>query len=156
MNKPITKFYFNKSTGDIFFETSAESVTTIEQDIATFTALSERNRETFDVIELPFGAYQQDFAESVGYRVDVDALAELPEDRRGEAIVFSVADPENPEVPIELPKPLSVQIEELKDFNVSNMLAMTEMYEEKLVLEERNKQTMLALTELYEIVLGGN
>jgi hypothetical protein len=50
-------------SGDIFG-------TTIEQDIASFTALSERNRETFDVIELAFGAHVEQFATASGYRVN--------------------------------------------------------------------------------------
>ena len=82
------KIFYELATGNIIVDTGerqgAVIATTIEQDIATFTALSERNRETFDVIELPFGYRAQDFAECVGYRVDVEALATVTD--KGEAL----------------------------------------------------------------------
>ena len=88
---------------------------TVDQIINSWKVLSDRNRETFDVIELPFGAYAQDFAESNGYRVNVELLATLPEDRRGEALEFSYPDPNQPEAPSVFVKALSEQFAELKD-----------------------------------------
>lgn len=43
---------------------------TIEQDIASYVALSERVRDSFDVLELPFGAYANEFSTATGYRVN--------------------------------------------------------------------------------------
>lgn len=50
---------------------------------------------------------------------------------------------------------LNKSIALLEDLNVSNMIAMTEMYEENLDLKNKNTQTMIALTEMYELLLGG-
>ena len=79
--------------------------TSISDDIDSITLLSERNKETFDVIELGYGQYAQDFAESNGYRVN-------PETK---TLEFSYPDPNESE-PIEpvYIAPLSEQVEELK------------------------------------------
>jgi hypothetical protein len=98
--------YFDKSNGNIILSLG-EGIgllpTTIEQDIATFTALSERNRDTFDVLELPFGANRQDFAECM--LVGVDLVTKEP--------IFAVPDPSGE--PAVLDKPLSVQINEINN-----------------------------------------
>lgn len=78
--------------------------TTIEQDIEIYKVLSERNPETFDVIELEYGQYAQDFTESNGYRVNPETLE----------LEFSYPDPNEPEAPQEFRKPLSEEVEELK------------------------------------------
>lgn len=36
-----------------------------------------------------------------------------------------------------------------------NMMAMVEMYEKNVSLEQENAATMLAVTELYELMTGG-
>lgn len=106
------RIYYDKSTGNIIFEISEQSYTfdttqpTIEQDISTYTALSERNRDTFDVLQLEYGQYAQDFAECNGYRVN-------PETKQLE---FSYPDdssaPETQEPVYQ--KPLSEQVSELE------------------------------------------
>ena len=79
MNKIGRKLFYELATGNIITDTGERQgsvvATTIDQDIAVFTALSERNRDTFDYIELSFGAYAQDFAECNGYRVNLDTKA---------------------------------------------------------------------------------
>ena len=109
MNTKIgRRIYFDKATGNIILDKGemqgAVVATTIDQDIATFTELSKRNRSTFDVIELPFGAYAQDFAERNGYRVNVET----------KAIEFSYPDPSQPDAPQVFGEPLTEQIAELK------------------------------------------
>lgn len=102
------RIFFDKSNGDNIIDTGERrgfvSPTSIEQDISTFTALSERNRETFDYIELEYGQYAQDFAECNGYRINVD----------DKTIEFSY--PDDNEEPIEpvYQAPLSEQVEGLK------------------------------------------
>lgn len=102
------KIYYEIATGNIILDTGerqgAVTPTTIEQDIQTYTALSERNREAFDVVELEYGQYAQDFAESNGYRV-------IPETK---TLEFSYPDPNEPEAPIVYQKPLIEEIKELK------------------------------------------
>lgn len=109
MNKVGRKIYYDKETGNVILDTGEMMgvvvETTIEQDIETFTALSERNRDTFDVLQLEYGQYAQDFAECNGYRVN-------PETKELE---FSYPDPNDPEPqePI-YQKPLSEELEETK------------------------------------------
>lgn len=75
MNKIGRRIYFDLATGNVIHDTGERQgsvvATTVEQDIVTFTALSERNRDTFDVIELAFGEYAEEFATASGYRVNV-------------------------------------------------------------------------------------
>jgi hypothetical protein len=126
MLKVGKRLYYDKTTGEIIFEVSErtyfEDVTipTIEQDILTFKILSERNRNTFDVLELPYGAYAQDFAECNGYRVNPQTLE----------LEFSYPDPNatEPQDPVYV-KPLTEQIEELRQENITTLLALTEVYE---------------------------
>lgn len=67
------KIYYELATGNIILETGERQgdvvETTFDQDIATFTALSERNRSSFDVLELSFGAYADNFVK-YPYHVD--------------------------------------------------------------------------------------
>jgi hypothetical protein len=69
----IRRIFYDKTLGDKIHEigrNGAMTIPTIEQDIATFTALSERNRTTFDVLELPFGAHANEFSTATSYRVN--------------------------------------------------------------------------------------
>lgn len=115
------KIYYDLSTGNVIIDTGERQgsviPTTIDQDIETYKALSERNRDTFDVLELPYGAYSQDFAECNGYRVN-------PETKELE---FSYPDPNNPEEPQEpqFIKPLSTQIAENTVYSLDLDLRLT-------------------------------
>lgn len=103
------KIYYDKATGDILVDIGERQGSVIstseEQDIQNYKALSERNRETFDVIELEYGQYRQDFAECNGYRIN-------PETK---VLEFSYPDPneEEPQEPV-YQKPLSEEVEYLK------------------------------------------
>lgn len=80
-------------------------VTTIEQDIATFKVLSERNRDTFDFIELEYGQYKDDFDECGGnYRVN-------PETK---TLEFSYPDPNEPNIEQPYQAPLSEKVKQLE------------------------------------------
>lgn len=102
------RIYFDKISGEIILNVHERIgfviPTTIEQDIQTYKTLSERNRDTFDYIELEYGQYAQDFAECNGYRINVD----------DKTIEFSY--PDDNEEPIEpvYQAPLSEQVEGLK------------------------------------------
>lgn len=159
------RIYFEINTGNVIVDTGEYQgfvlPTTVDQDIFNFKTLSERNRETFDYIELEFGQYAQDFAECNGYRVN-------PETK---TLEFSYPDPNETELtePV-YRKPLTEEVQELqnknlilteeietvKQVNLANMLAMTDMFESQLITEKNNLDTMLAVTELYEVVMGGS
>lgn len=102
------KIYYEISTGNVLVDTGERQgsvrPTTVEQGIAAYKVLSELSRETFDVIELAFGQYAQDFAESNGYRVN-------PETK---TLEFSYPDPNEPEAPQVYVKPLTEQIADLE------------------------------------------
>jgi hypothetical protein len=101
------KIFYDKTTGNVITDTGerqgAVRDTTIEQDIATYKALSERNRDTIEVLFLPFGARKQDFAKCNGYRVN-------PETRELEFSYPSESEPQE----IVYQKPMSEEIKELK------------------------------------------
>ena len=100
------KIYYDNTTGKVLVDLGEGAVTqtTIEQDIATYKVLSERNRNTFSYIDLPFGAYAQDFATCTGYRIDVET--KLPK--------FSYPTGGNPIEPVYV-KPLTEQLADLKE-----------------------------------------
>jgi hypothetical protein len=116
------RIFYDKLTGDKIHEIGRNgsfTLPTIEQDIATWSSLSDRNRDTFDVLELTFDDYEQDFSE--GTLIGVDLETKIPR--------FSYPDPNNPEVPIVAEKPLTVQIAELKAENLATMEALADVYE---------------------------
>lgn len=103
------RIYYDIETGNVLTDTGERQgfvkPTTVEQDIATYSVLSERNRETFDYIELEFGELRQDFMECDGYRVNPDT----------QELEFSYPDPdaEPPVEPVYEP-PLSQRMAELE------------------------------------------
>lgn len=117
------KIYFDVATGEVILDTGdrQDSVyeTTIEQDVSVFKILSERNRETFDVLELPYGLYSQDFTESNGYRVNVET----------KELEFSYPDPNEPEAVHVFVKSLSEEVSTLKENNeeLSNYMLDVDM-----------------------------
>lgn len=149
MNPIKRRFYFD-SEGHIFFELNLYSETTVEKDIADFKALSERNRETFDVLELPFGAYQQDFAESVGYRVNVET----------KELEFQYRDENESGVEQPYQAPLSVEVQTAKNDAEMALLALTDVYEKQItdnaLREEDGITSMIGLTEAYEMIMMRN
>lgn len=104
----IRRIFYDKTTGERIVEDGYNGgmiIPTIEQVIATYTALSERNRNTFDVLELDYGAYSQDFSECNGYRVNVET----------KALEFSYPDPNNNNnVELTFKPPLSEKVEQLE------------------------------------------
>ena len=100
------KIYYDTTSGNVILDTGEFQgyvvPTTVEQDIQTYKALSERNRETFDTIELEYGQYAQDFMDCNGYRVN-------PETKELE---FSYPDPNEPEVEQPYQAPLSEKVKE--------------------------------------------
>lgn len=118
------RIYFDKKTGDILVDTGERSgdviELTVEQDIANYKALSERNRDTFDLIDLKYGEYSQYFSECTGYRVNT----------KFKEFEFSYPDPNEtePAEPV-YRKPLSEEVELLKSADLDNKEAITTLYE---------------------------
>lgn len=111
MGEGSRRIFFDKATGEkiqTIIRSIGFIVPSIEQDIATYKSLSERNRETFDVIELPYEAYVQDFATCNGYRVNIET----------KELEFSYPEPNAPESESVYQQPLSEQIAEQSDYMV--------------------------------------
>lgn len=115
--------FYDKVTGEKIVDTGEwANVTikkTVDQQIATYTALSERNRNTFDVLELEYGAYKQDFAICTSYSMDLET----------KTLKFGYLDPNQPAVePPHIP-PLSEQISSNTDYllDVDYRLSMIEL-----------------------------
>lgn len=107
------RIYYDNSSGLVIFRIPDQSYDfdvipqSVERDIESFKVLSERNRDTFDVIELEYGQYAQDFAESNGYRVNLETRQ----------LEFSYPDPNQPEVEQPHQAPLSEQVQQLQQEN---------------------------------------
>lgn len=117
------KIFYEKETGNIIVDTGEREgssvYTTVEQDIASYIELSQRNRDTFDVIELPYGKYRQDFMVSNGRRVNLETMD----------LEFSYPNPTDPNAPQKFEKALSTQIEELRQEQTSTNLTILELME---------------------------
>lgn len=114
------KIFFDNINGNIILDKGEMQggvvEETIDEIITKYTALSERNRTTFDVLELAFGAFAQDFAECTGYKVNVVTRT----------LEFSYPDPNAPLEPPVYQKPLSEQVLELKQSQVATNRVVVE------------------------------
>ncbi len=106
MGKIPRKIYFDKTTGNVLADTGEIEgfvrETTVEEDIQNYKILSERNVESFGVIQLEFGQFRQDFAECNGYRINPETLE----------IEFSYPIPDEDEPVYQ--KPLSLEVKEIQ------------------------------------------
>jgi hypothetical protein len=104
------RIYYELSTGNVIQDTGERSgsvtETTSEQDFAAYVSLAERVPGTVGVIQLAYGQNAQDFAQCLGYTVDISGTPTL---------VFSYPDPNSPTDPPVYVKPLSEEISNLKE-----------------------------------------
>ncbi|WCF07554.1 hypothetical protein NDS46_25130 [Paenibacillus thiaminolyticus] len=120
------RLYFDIATGNVIVDTGERSgsvvETTIDYDIKVYKALSDRNRESFDVIQLEYGQYAEDFATCSGYRVN-PATKQLE---------FSYPEPGEPEPqPPAYRPPLSEQLEQTKARVADLELTLAELVSSK-------------------------
>lgn len=138
------KIYYDITTGNIIIDTGERQgsvvPTTIEQDRHTYTALSERNTDSYDVLELPYGFLAQDFAESNGYRVNIET----------KTLEFSYPDPSEPEAPPVYEAPLSEKVASLEQEKTILQLALAETIEKQ---ETDKVNSQIALAELVETLI---
>lgn len=117
------KIYYDKLTGEVIVDTGERQMavipTTVEQDIDTYTALTKRNRDSFDVIDLSFGAYSRDFVECNGYRVNVET----------KTIEFNYPDPTNPNAEITYVPSLSEELSKVKQELAETNASLLEILE---------------------------
>lgn len=100
--------FYDNTSGEIIVNTGeykdAKVKKTIEQHIDTYTSLKERERISFDYIELNYGEYRADFTTMNGYRVNVET----------KELEFSYPDPNEPDVEQSYQAPLSEQVATLE------------------------------------------
>ncbi|PED82325.1 hypothetical protein CON65_12640 [Bacillus pseudomycoides] len=69
------KLYYDTVSGEILVDTGERQgyivETTLEQDVATYTRLSERNSDTFDYVQLEYGQYHDEFMRATHIKIDV-------------------------------------------------------------------------------------
>ncbi|MCR8645577.1 hypothetical protein NV379_23340 [Paenibacillus sp. N1-5-1-14] len=102
------RIYYDLSSGNVILDTGERNgsviETTIEQDFQNYKDLAERLPETVGFLQFNHGDLAYDFATCNGFRVDLESGA----------IVFSYPDLSNPEQPPIYRKPLSQEVDELK------------------------------------------
>lgn len=103
------KIYYDKNTFEVLTitnEVAGQGVvtTTVNQDFEAYSKLKERTKSSVGVIELEYGQYQQDFFECSDIRINPSTLA----------LEFHYPDLDNPTNEPVFRKPLTVEIEELK------------------------------------------
>lgn len=134
------RIYYDTETGNKIFEIGFDKhfiPETVERDISKHKPLSERNRDTFDVLELPYGAYQQDFAIATGYRVNVET----------KELLFQYLDENDPETEQPYVVPFTEEIDALKDNNA--MLFYDSMMKDSKIVDLEDTTSILA----YELVV---
>ncbi|WP_068537855.1 hypothetical protein [Paenibacillus glacialis] len=143
-----SKVFYEVDTGNVLVTTPSQiapdgvHIHSVDELIRIYPVLRDRDQESFDVIELEYGQYAQDFAECNGYRVNPAT----------HALEFSYPDPNEPEKPPVYVKSLTDQVAELKVQNGDLMIAIAEVAEAS---EIEKTNTQLAIAELAEVIAGG-
>lgn len=138
------RIYYDNQTCEVILDTGERLgnvvPTTVERDIEVFKQLSERNRDTFDYIELEYGQYREDFLHATSYRVN----------SKTKELVFSYDENEEEEEtePI-YQEPLTEKVARLEKESLITMAALADKHEETLQLKKMNEElrqtTLIAL-----------
>lgn len=125
MNLIGRKIYYDKATGNVIVDTKEHSgfvvKTTQEQDFETYVQLSERNPETVGLLELEYGQYAADFDDVLAKKGDYRVNPETS------GLEFWYPDPNDPEQPPVFQRPLSEEVEALKQADIENKQAIAEL-----------------------------
>lgn len=116
------RIYFDTTTGETILviaqRSGAVTETTVEHDVETYNLLSQRNRESFDFLQLEYGEHDESFAACNGYKVN-------PSTKQLEFSYPDTNKPE-PEKPTYRP-PLSEEVERTKARVADLELTIAEM-----------------------------
>lgn len=108
MNVGKRYLFFDVLDGEILVNEARSRLNimpTVERVIEIYPILHERLSTSYEVLILNYDDFLQEFAESNGYRVNVET----------KTLEFSYPDPNAPEAPPVFQKPLSEQIKELEN-----------------------------------------
>lgn len=122
MNNGKRYIFFDTLSGEVLLTEARnriEIMPSIERTIDIHSILSGRNRETFDILELTFVEYAEDFQVATSYRVNPIT----------KQLEFSYPDPNAPGEPQPYIKPLSETVNENMDYlvDVDFRLSMVEL-----------------------------
>lgn len=113
--------FYDKGTGQVLITTPSQQSTHVydnPEDLVTlYPDLRDRDRNTFDVIQLDYGQYDRDFEQAINWQVNLD----------NKTLEFIYPDPNNPEEPQPFRKPLTEEVEDLKRADIENKQAIAEL-----------------------------
>ncbi|MFK4167698.1 hypothetical protein ACI2LM_15775 [Paenibacillus lautus] len=114
--------YFDKVTGEILHNTGITQHTDSDYEnkrdpFSYAEKLMDRDPNSVGIIKLEPGELEQDFDEGILGRVNPETLE----------LEFVYLDPANPGIPQEPRKPLSVEVDELKQADIENKQAIAEL-----------------------------
>ncbi|WP_339219762.1 hypothetical protein [Paenibacillus sp. FSL W7-1332] len=124
-----SKIFFDADTGNVLITSPSQiapddfHIHSVDELIQIYPVLRDRDRASFDVIELEYGQYTQDFAESTYWTVD-------PATKK---ILFTYRDPNNPEVP---PTPQPALTEQLTALRTENETLKNRVSDVEMTLTE--------------------
>ncbi|MNB67239.1 hypothetical protein D3C81_309240 [compost metagenome] len=137
------KIYYEKNTGNVIVDTGERSgmvvETTIEQDFELFTALAERVHETVGVLQLEYGQFSEDFAQSNGFRVNLET-GKLEFSYRGNQ-------PTDPEESPVYQAPLTQRVATLEEDNAALLLELAQVQARQDQADADNAALLLMLAE---------
>lgn len=103
--------FYDKGTGQVLVTTPSQEGANVydnPEDLVTmYPDLRDRDRNTFDVIQLDYGQYDRDFEQAINWQVNLET----------KMLEFIYPDPNNPEEPQPFRKALTEEIEELRQEN---------------------------------------
>ncbi len=130
------KIYYEIATGNIILITSEMQnnvvETTVEQDIDMYTELSQRNRESFGMLQLQYGEYSEEFARCNGYRIDLQT----------KKILFSYPSEENP-----TPDPIYQPSLTEKIDGLTKQLQLMQQALDEMIINNPSREELQALNE---------
>lgn len=141
------RIYYDVVTGAVILVIPEQTyhydvmVQDIERDIEVFKELSQRNRDTFDCIELEYGQYREDFQSATSYRVNSKT--------KGLVFSYDKIEEEEEKEPI-YQEPLTEKVARLEKESLITMAALADKHEETLQLKKMNedlRQTTLVALE---------
>lgn len=116
------RLFANKITGALILDTGEfddiPTISTVDEDFATYPILKEFNREAVIVVDLAYEELKQDFRE--GRLMGIDPLTK--------ELLFSYLDPSTPGIPIPPQPSLSLQVKELADIIAKQSLTADDIY----------------------------
>lgn len=113
--------FYDKGTGQVLVTTPSQEGSYVYENpedlISLYPELKERDRSSFEVIQLEYGQYERDFEQAINWQVNLETIT----------LEFVYRDPNNPEEPQPFRKPLTEEIEELKRADIENKQAIAEL-----------------------------